>query len=238
MIRIAVVDDDKKICEQIKKLLLEYQFKYECDFKVDTFLSCEELYQKLHTLGNYHLIFLDIEFPEMNGIDLSKQIRNKLDDIKTQIIFVSAVPNYAMSLFSVQPFDFLVKPITEKVLFPCLSKFIKYYGERNRFFTYTLENTKHKIPIGDIIYIKSERKFLNIHTVNGRIMCYHKFNDAINNELHDDFVVIKRGLAVNIYHIINADFDSVVMSNHEELTISDSRKTEVRERLSDKIGGV
>lgn len=238
MIRIAVVDDDKQMCEQIKKLLSKYQFRYDFDFKVDTFLSCEDFYKELNISGNYHLLFLDIEFPEMNGIDLSKKIRNDLDDIKTQIIFVSAMPNYAMSLFSVQPFDFLVKPITDKNLFPCLSKFIKYYGHRNNFFTYTLENIKHKIAISDIIYIESQRKLLNIHTTRGCIKCYHKFNDAIKNELHDDFVVIKRGIAVNIYHIVNTNFESVIMSNHEELWISNSRKIEVMKRLSDKIGGI
>ena len=88
MIRIAVVDDEMYICEQIKELLLDYQFKYNIDFEVDMFLSCEELLQNIRKSIIYHLIFLDIEFPTMNGVELGKIIINNMPDIKTQIAFV------------------------------------------------------------------------------------------------------------------------------------------------------
>ena len=62
MIRIAVVDDEKYVCAQLKRSLLEYQFKYNLDFDVDIFLTCEDLYERLQSSMGYHLIFLDIEF--------------------------------------------------------------------------------------------------------------------------------------------------------------------------------
>ena len=136
-----------------------------------------------------------------------------MGDIRTQIIFISAKDSYAMELFSVQPFDFIVKPVKKERLYPCISKFIKYYANSSMFFTYTLENMKHKIAISEIIYIQSERKKLKLIMSNGVIICYHKFSDAVTNEMKNDMVVVKRGLAVNINHIVDTDFETVVLSN-------------------------
>ena len=47
MIKIAIVDDEKYVCEHLKQLLIEYQFKYNLDFKVDIFLSCEDLFERV-----------------------------------------------------------------------------------------------------------------------------------------------------------------------------------------------
>ncbi len=238
MIRIAVCDDEKYVCEQIKQYLIEYQFKYNQDFKVDQFTSCEELFKRLKESQNYHLIFLDIEFPNMNGLTLSRKIRGLLCDIKTQIIFVSSTESYAMQLFAVQPFDFIVKPITSDQIFPRVSKFLKYYTNSNMFFTYTSENVKHKIAVSEIIYIQSERKKLHIHTANDTIVCYHKFNDAVNVKMKNEMVIIKRGMAVNIYHIVDTNFETVILSDGTILKISDGYRNSVMDILSDKIGGL
>ena len=160
-----------------------------------------------------------------------------MGDIRTQIIFISAKDSYAMELFSVQPFDFIVKPVKKERLYPCISKFIKYYANSSMFFTYTLENMKHKIAISEIIYIQSERKKLKLIMSNGVIICYHKFSDAVTNEMKNDMVVVKRGLAVNINHIVDTDFETVVLSNGTKLKISDGYRNSVMDVLSDKIGG-
>lgn len=236
MIRIAVVDDEMYICEQIKELLLDYQFKYNIDFEVDAFLSCEELLQNIRKSIIYHLIFLDIEFPTMNGVELGKIIRNNMSDIKTQIAFVSYKESYAMDLFSVQPFDFIIKPIEQKKIFPCISKYLKYYVNSNHFFTYTLDNVKHKIAISEIVYIQSDRKKLRMFTMTDEISFYCKFNDAVNN-LQNDMVVIKRGIAVNINHIVDTDFETVLLTDGTKLRISDGYRESFVSVISDKIGG-
>ena len=86
-------------------------------------------------------------------------------------------------------------------------------------------------------YIQSERKKLKLITSNGVIICYHKFSDAVTNEMKNDMVVVKRGLAVNINHIVDTDFETVVLSNGTKLKISDGYRNSVMDVLSDKIGG-
>lgn len=133
MIRVAVCDDEEYICDTLKEYLLDYQFKYNYDFKVDKFLSCEELLERLKQPQAYHLILLDIEFLNMNGVELSRKLRDTLGDRQTQIVFISSKESYAMELFAVQPFDFMVKPITKEMFFPLVSKYIKYYVDDRSF---------------------------------------------------------------------------------------------------------
>ena len=161
-----------------------------------------------------------------------------MSDIKTQIVFISYKESYAMDLFSVQPFDFIIKPIEQKKIFPCISKYLKHYANSNLFFTYTLDNVKHKIAISEIIYIQSNRKKIRMFTLDDEISCYYKFSDAVNNGLKNNMVIIRRGVAVNINHIIDTDFETVLLSDGTKLKISDGFRDNVIDVLSDKIGGI
>ena len=82
MVRIAIVDDEKVIREQIKNLIE----KKQTGSAVDTYFSGEEL---LRAGKGYDIVFLDIQMDGMNGIDTARALRQKMDD--TVLIFVTGV---------------------------------------------------------------------------------------------------------------------------------------------------
>ena len=77
MIRVAIADDEKNICDTIRKYIGEYVTTSDMDFEVKCFTSCEELMSAVMREDMYDLIFLDIEFSkdggEMNGIEFGKK---------------------------------------------------------------------------------------------------------------------------------------------------------------------
>ena len=75
MIKIAVVDDDEFICKEIVRLISKFNICYDFDFRPEYYCSCEEIYNSIIKGFNYDLIFLDIEFPEMNGTEFGKLLR-------------------------------------------------------------------------------------------------------------------------------------------------------------------
>ena len=200
-------------------------------------MTCEKIIDTLEAGKIYELIFLDIEFPKMNGIELSRYLRNVQRNIKTQIVFISAKDSYAMELFSVQPFDFLVKPIEYDSIYTIMNKYIDYYHKSNFLFTYTYENSKHQISVDSIIYIKSKGKQLVIHTDNNDISIYQKLSDVLSEQLKSRFIVIRRGVAVNIDHIVMSDYERIILSDKTEFKISRRSQSDVRRRLSYDIGG-
>ncbi len=118
MFRVAICDDEKTICSQIEKVILDYQKDCAEEIDVLTFSSGEELHKIIKDGQAFDLIFLDIELDKLNGIEVGKIIREELNDNITQIVYISANKDYAMELFENRPLNFLVKPI-------CCEKIIK-----------------------------------------------------------------------------------------------------------------
>lgn len=230
MIRIAICDDDELVCKELEHYIFEYDFKYEYDLKCDCYIECENLLNALENEIEYKLIFLDIEFPEMNGLELSNKVRNYLKNYKVQIVFISAKEQYAMKLFDMQPFNFLVKPLSKENVFSCLTKFLIYYHENNKVFEYNYENVKHRIAISEILYFESDGKKVIMHTHTKDIPFYGVFSE-VADQLKHQFIVIKRGLMVNLQYIVNSNYTTIELSNNMTFTISKNNRDNVRNRL-------
>lgn len=232
MIKVAVVDDDELICQEIVRLISKCNVHYDFDFCSECYTSCEEMYRLLANGENYDLIFLDIEFPGMNGIELGKLLRMKMKNYDTQIIFISAVKDYVMDLFPVRPIDFLIKPITEETLRSCLLTYMSYFENSHGFMEYTLENIKHRIRTGEVLYLESNRKKTILHTRKGSFSVYGKVSDIIG--IHKNkFVCISRGIYVNIQHIMEATAREVYLTDGIRLSVSRGCQDAVRDRLSE-----
>lgn len=231
MIRIAICDDDKTICEQLEKIISKFNVKYEYNLLCNSYTSCELLYQQICGQKKYNLIFLDIEFPQMNGNEFGDILRRCMKDFDTQIIFISAKQEYAMELFKIRPIEFLVKPIEEDRVITSLLNFLTYYESANQFLEYNYENIRHRIRVDEILYIQSERKKLQIHTVKQIISTYGKISDVVIT-MREHFIIIKRGVAVNIRHVVDSTSNDILLSNGEHLKISRGYQDEVRDRLA------
>lgn len=232
MIKIAVVDDDELTCKEIVRLISKFNVCYDFDFRSEYYCSCEEIYNSIVGGCNYDLIFLDIEFSGMNGTEFGKIIRMKMKNYDTQIIFISAVKDYAMELFKIRPIEFLVKPITEEMLRLCILSYMTHFENSNGFLEYTLENTKHRIKIREVLYLESNKKKTEFHTRNAAFSVYGKAVDIIGDH-KNEFICISRGVYVNIQHIVEATTKEVYLTDNSKLYISRGCQNTVRDRLSE-----
>ena len=229
----AVADDDDIVCEEIKQLIERFDIKYGCNIQCDVFTSCEMLIEVLDNGVDYNLLFLDIEFPGMNGIDISQRIRNYYKNMKMQIVFISYKSSYAMELFDIQPFNFLIKPIKEEKVYSCLTKYLIYYNQAYQFFEYTYENMRYRIAFNEILYFESHRKKILMHTLKSNIEFYGVFSDTAE-KLKSQFVIVKRGVLVNMQHIVKFCFTSIELSDKTVIEISRGYRIAVRDRLAMK----
>ncbi|MBO5597170.1 MAG: response regulator [Oribacterium sp.] len=105
--RIAICDDEKRICD----ILAEKVAKICPEAEIITFTSGEEL---LAADKLPDILLLDIWMPEMSGLDVAKTLRDR--DWRKILIFVTGEESQVFSSFDLHPFHFLVKPFADEKL--------------------------------------------------------------------------------------------------------------------------
>lgn len=96
------------------------------------------------------LIFLDIQMPELSGLELSRLIDNRI-----KIIFTTAFEQYALEGFKVDALDYLLKPISYPEFLKATNKALQWF-EMSR-------NTSSKTVVeGDDIFVKSDYKLVKL----------------------------------------------------------------------------
>ena len=157
-IKIAICDDINEMCVCIENKVDGILKNKSIGYEIDIFNSGEELCRMLDEI-RYDLIFLDIEFPKMDGIEIGKYIREIKKDNITQIVYVSGRKKYAMELFQVRPIDFIVKPLEDKQLERVIDIYIDIMGGMKNFFEYRKSYSHKKVELYKIMYfIRDNRK--------------------------------------------------------------------------------
>mgnify|MGYP001040070491 CR=1 FL=1 len=231
MFRVAICDDEKTICSQIEKVILDYQ--KNCAEKIDilTFLSGEELYKIIKDVQAFDLIFLDIELDKLNGIEVGKIIREELNDNITQIVYISANKDYAMELFENRPLNFLVKPICCEKIIKSLNAAINLHKNSDLFFEFCYNYNFIKIPYKKIMYFESNDKKINVITTDEIYEYYGKLSELKKQVKEKDFIQIHKSLLVNYQYIVEVSYEKIKLTNGEKLNISQSYRKEVRNNI-------
>lgn len=229
MFKIAICDDNEMVCSKIENILEEFFVTEAIHYEIDSFQSGEELLKELENHEKYDLIYLDIELETINGVVVGRFIREEMFDDFTQIAFISAKASYALELFQVRPIDFLVKPFTYKQVITVLEKALELQGRQAKIFRYKSGKLENRMPYKDIMYFSSDGKKIIIHKRNGEDYFYGKLSEL--KLPSKDFIQIHKSFIVNKQYVIRFKFDSVRLSNAEELPISRVYRKIVRENL-------
>ena len=176
------------------------------------------------------LIFLDIQMPQMNGIDFLKS-----SDIFQQVIFITAFPEYAIEGFELEVTDYLMKPVTfdrflkgsKKALAKVSgSQTIKSINDKPGFLYVKCNQRFEKIWVDDILYIESMLNYINIIAKNRKFTVYSSLKAIESSLPQDKFIRIHKSYMVAIHHITAIDGHQIQVAGHT-LPVSRSNKQAV-----------
>lgn len=232
MIAIAICDDEKFTCNYIKDIVLNYCEENSIDITINEFYSGEDLCGFINKGNNIDILFLDIELGKLDGVQVGRYIRTTIDGENSKIIYVSSRESYAMQLFKVRPFDFLIKPIIKKEVENILSQVIKIMYNENIYFEYNVGKTYHKIKYNEILYFYSQGKKIKIVTTDTskNIEFYGKLEE-VSNELNDKFLSIHKSYLVNFDSVAEYGYDTMKLINRDELPISKANRKDIRLKI-------
>lgn len=185
--------------------------------------------------GNVDLLFLDINMPDISGVDFFKSLSNK-----PEVIFTTAYSNYAIDGFELNALNYLLKPVSfEKFITACdrAKEFIE--NKRNRpvrrkdYFFINAAHRLHKIFYNDILYIEGLKDYSKIHLKNEQsplLVLYNlKYFESVMKE--NEFIRVHRSFIVPLRMLNTISRKSVTIGT-KNIPVSDN----YRENLYSVIG--
>lgn len=234
MYRIGICDDEKNTCGQIEEMVECYLKQEGYDGEVEVFYSGKELETYYFEKNQFDLLFLDIEMPGKNGVEVGQYVRQCLEDEITDIVYISSKTHYAMRLFQCRPLDFLVKPITYEAIRRVMDIMIKRSGMRMELFEYSCDRMVRKVLVRDIMYFYSDNKSIHMVLNTGEERRFGgKLNQVAEKLSSSVFLRIHKSYLVNHNYVSEYFPDKVRMTNGAELNISKANRKEVQDRLTE-----
>lgn len=230
MYNIGICDDGENICTSIENMLLRYAEEKTIQVEVQVWYTGERLRDYLAQGNHLDILFLDIELFKMTGIEVGNYIRNVLDNMGLQIIYISGKASYALQLFKTQPMDFLVKPILQEHIDHAMDMAIKIIKKRNERFEFRQGKDYYYIAMGDIMYFESKGKKIKIVTSQDTYEIYGRLKEIVKR-LTDDFIMIHQSYVINKEYVLRYTYEIVELVNGTILTISKVNRRQVRERI-------
>jgi len=187
------------------------------------------------------LLFLDINMPEINGIDFAKSLSDP-----PAIIFTTAYREFAANGFELQAVDYLVKPIPFERFLRAVNHYIKLHSksiekpasekrEKPEDLFILLKDSKktHKIYPGDIKYIESDGDYIRFYLQNRKLMIRGSLASMEATLPRELFLRIHNSYIVNLKKVNAVTLISVEIDG-TELPISRSHKEKVLKILNIK----
>ncbi|MDO4180268.1 MAG: LytTR family DNA-binding domain-containing protein [Bacteroidales bacterium] len=144
----AIVDDEPLALE----LLQSYVEKTSFLRLVGKYSSAVQAMTEIPQHEEVHVLFLDIQMPELNGLEFSRMVSPE-----TRIIFTTAFGQYALDSYKVNALDYLLKPISYADFLQSVNKAVQWYELKQK-----AENTTETSDADDCIYVKSDYKLIQI----------------------------------------------------------------------------
>lgn len=239
--KIIIADDEPLAREILQKQLKRYP-------QADLAVSCSNGKEALSAIEQYQpdIVFLDIQMPELTGIDLIKNLNMSNLPI---IVFVTAFDNYAIQAFDANAIDYLLKPFDNERFDQTFQKILRQLELTNKqdmatifekygqFFQQFQQSSYSEIitvkdggriqllKVSDLSHIEAEGNYISLHTEKSKHLLFETLSNFEKKLNPKTFIRIHRSTIVNLNFIkeiqshFNGDY-SVILKNDKVLRMS------------------
>lgn len=233
--KILICDDNTIFCDSLERLLVQYEINHGNTFVIRKVFSGEEALEKLKQ-ESWDVLFIDIEMPKINGVEVGVRIRAEIQNYSIKLIYVSSESSYAMELFKVDTFDFLIKPINYADLEEVMDKLQNSLNRNAEIFVYSKKGQTVRCKVEDILYFESHLKKTVIVTRQKTDEFYSSLKDIFGALKDKHFFYCHKSILVNYDRVSEFYYDKLVLENNKVVEISQAKRKEVRKMISE-MGG-
>lgn len=218
-IKCIVVDDEPLAIQLLENYVMKIPF-LEMVFSTENPIKALEYIQN----NEADLIFLDIQMPELSGINFMKIVGNKL-----KYILTTAYSEYALEGYEHNVIDYLLKPISfgrfEKSAVKAQERFPSSETSANSYFFVKSSGQQHKINFDEILFVESIKDYVNIKTENQEYIVLDTLK-SLENQLPENFARVHKSFILNLDKIEKIDVRNVFLNSGKEIPIGETYKSE------------
>jgi len=219
-VRCVAIDDEPLALEIIKAYVSRFPNLELLQVFEDAIAASEFLRQT-----PIDILFVDIQMPDITGIDLVRSLKEK-----PIVIFTTAYKNFAFEGFELEALDYLLKPIDFTRFEKAVRKALDYLEYKNKpseepveYLYVHSEYRLVQINLNEIEYIESLEDYIKIHIQNGKpILALMPLKKVLEKLPADKFKRIHRSFVVPITKVTTIQNRKVKLNSGKELPISDS----------------
>lgn len=214
--RCLIVDDEKPAHDVLMAHLRQTE---GLQFVASAFNGKEALHMLQHE--EIDIVFLDIEMPLVNGMELLQALSPK-----PAVIITTAFQEFAFDAWQNDAVDYLKKPISYVKFMKAVNKAKIYCSQTEKpkmrhTLQFRVDGEMREISNENIIYLSSYGNYVKVFDVTARqpIVVYDTLANVRNNLSKNDFLQIHRSYVVNKAFIASAEKDFVLLQNGERLPV-------------------
>lgn len=220
-IKCIIVDDEPLAISLLEQYVQKIPF-LELVFSTENPIEALEYIQN----NDSDLIFLDIQMPELTGINFMKIV-----GAKQKYILTTAYSEYALEGYEHNIVDYLLKPVSfERFLKSAIKAQERFsFQEEEACFFVKSSGQQHRINFNEILYIESIKDYVNIRTVGEEYIVLDTLK-SLENQLPTKFVRIHKSFIINLDKIKSIGAKKLRVSE-QEIPIGDSYRSNLLGRL-------
>ncbi|MET3501713.1 DNA-binding LytR/AlgR family response regulator [Mucilaginibacter rubeus] len=227
MITCIAIDDEPKALEVIERYCLKTSL-------VDLKATFREPVKAIESLNRekVDLIFLDINMPDISGMQLVQTLSPR-----PMIIFTTAYSHYAVESYDLNALDYLLKPITFERFLAAINKAAAALSSRNgvskedepTVFIKSGPQT-YQVKVDEILYLEKDGNYITIHLKDRNILVRENMGDIFDLVPAADFLRVHKSYVVAIKHITMIEVHQLII-NGEKIPIGSTYRDLLRSRL-------
>lgn len=207
-----IIDDEPNAGQLLQDYIAKVPY---LTLKTTCFDAMEALEFLSH--GKADLIFLDINMPELSGIELINMLPKE-----QKIIFTTAYSEYAIESYEYNVVDYLLKPISFRRFMMAINKATQLFSQPDtappapsspeEFLFARSDKKMIRIGLQDILYFEALKEYVCIHTKTQKIITYKRMKDILE-KMPDHFTRIHNSYIINGHHIAKVEGNYVLIDN-------------------------
>lgn len=238
-IQIALCDDEEFFLDEMDKFVSVYGNESKTELEIERYSNPQKLLDTIQK-KRYDMLFLDVEMPEMTGMELAKRIRRT--DTNVVICFVTSHQGYAIDAFQVDALGYVVKPIQYldvKHLMERAKIQIHYHWDKDeadkKYLQIHTARDDQMLDMSKIIYIEKRRNQCVFHMVDGECVCYDTLAHIYPKLDAGRFYYTHQGYIANFDQIKEVKKNAVCFSATSEIPVSRKYYQQLHDMHMDKI---